>query len=187
MNCGITLEVRSRQLLRTAAANGLAAARAMPSPARRRSTAGSASAGPLMVTSNCFREWADEHYTDHSFSVLCKLAKIGEQKERLVFLNEKHGFSNDYNLMVLTSTLTDEQIAKAKSLERGTIASMNRLEKLEKLGERCAKEAAFARQKAAAELPEPEAGTVSALPEPEAVTPGNSLTAKPHCWQNDCC
>jgi N6-adenosine-specific RNA methylase IME4 len=68
-----------------------------------------------------FRSWAEEWYSEYSYSVLSKLAKVGAENQRLVFLIKKHEITNDYNVLYETTTLTDDEIAELPALDQKTI------------------------------------------------------------------
>jgi len=73
-----------------------------------------------------FREWAEEWYNEYSFSSLKQLAKIGEEKERLVTISNHpqvihKQVSADWRSIYEITTLNDEEIIELPAINQKEI------------------------------------------------------------------
>jgi 16S rRNA G966 N2-methylase RsmD len=73
-----------------------------------------------------FRKWAEEWYTEYSYSVLGMLAKVGNAHPRLFDIIKHRELPNDYRALYETTTLTDDEIADLPALDQKTIKDYKR-------------------------------------------------------------
>lgn len=59
-----------------------------------------------------FREWAVEYYSTHEYTGLCKLAKIGENREWLSSVVDRYDVSADWTALYQLTTMSEDDVAQ---------------------------------------------------------------------------